>query len=135
MPVHKSEDYKIAAVNYHKQGASKKKTCEVFECSMRSLTRWIEKEETSGNVERKQRDYTSYKIKEKHVKDALKVLEKKQQMSIRALSAKMKEKHTDYNITSHRLGQIVRDNNITRKRTRIKHLYADCDPNVFIYFQ
>lgn len=121
MPPHKSEDYKLAAVNYYNQGASKHKTCEVFQCSIRSLSRWIEKVNITGNTQRKQREYISYKVKQKHVSDALIVLQQKQQMSIRALSAKMKEKHDDYNISSQRLGQVIRDNNITRKRTRIKH--------------
>ena len=33
----------------------------------------------------------------------------------------IKKKFINFNITSQHLGQVIRDNNITRKRTRHKH--------------
>jgi hypothetical protein len=33
----------------------------------------------------------------------------------------IKKKYKDFDITSQHLGQVIRDNNITRKRTRTRH--------------
>ena len=49
MPKHKSEDYKISAVKYY----LKTNTCEIYECSQRSLMRWIDKYNKNKRVERK----------------------------------------------------------------------------------
>ena len=41
---HKSEDYKKSAVEYYLVGdKSQLEVCEIFKCSARSLTRWVEK--------------------------------------------------------------------------------------------
>jgi transposase-like protein len=39
---HKSEDYKISAVEYYLVGdKSQVETCKIFKCSPRSLLRWV----------------------------------------------------------------------------------------------
>lgn len=38
-----------------------------------------------------------------------------------ALAKKVKEKYNDFDITSQHLGKVIRDNNITRKRTKTSH--------------
>lgn len=44
MPKHKSEDYKLSAVQYYLENdVSYVKTCEIFKCSERSLKRWIDR--------------------------------------------------------------------------------------------
>jgi transposase-like protein len=44
MPKHKSEDYKLSAVQYYLENdVSYVETCEIFKCSERSLKRWIDK--------------------------------------------------------------------------------------------
>ena len=41
---HKSEDYKLSAVEYYLVGdKSQIEVCEIFKCSPRSLMRWVEK--------------------------------------------------------------------------------------------
>ena len=41
---HKSEDYKLSAVEYYLVGdKSQLEVCEIFKCSPRSLIRWVEK--------------------------------------------------------------------------------------------
>jgi hypothetical protein len=38
---HKTEDYKLSAVKYYlKHKISMKNTCDIFECSKKSLSRW-----------------------------------------------------------------------------------------------
>ena len=46
---HKSEDYKLSAVEYYLVGdKSQVEVCEIFKCSPRSLMRWVEKYEKDG---------------------------------------------------------------------------------------
>lgn len=69
MPSHKSEDYKITAVKYHLDNESSfVNTCKIFNCSERSLKRWIEKYKTQHNITRNNRSHVSYKITQEQVK-------------------------------------------------------------------
>ena len=44
-----------------------------------------------------------------------------EQITMEELAKIVKKKYNDFDITSQHLGQILRDNNITRKRTRHEH--------------
>ena len=57
MPQHKSEDYKISAVKYYLKTKHKTNTCEIFECSQRSLMRWVNKYNKNKTVKRKSRHF------------------------------------------------------------------------------
>ena len=75
MPKHKSEDYKITAVKYYLENdTTYAEICRIFKCSERSLKRWIEKYKKSGSIKRHSRKPVSYKITEKQVKYAIKLL-------------------------------------------------------------
>ena len=51
MPTHKSEDYKLSAVEYYlTEDISQKQVCRIFKCSPISLTRWDEKYENIFKV-------------------------------------------------------------------------------------
>ena len=41
MGKHKSEDYKLSAVNYFLEHGDFRKTCEIFDCAKSSLHRWV----------------------------------------------------------------------------------------------
>ncbi len=42
MVKHKTEDYKLSAVNYYiKNKVSMDKVCEIFDCKKQSLSRWV----------------------------------------------------------------------------------------------
>jgi len=44
MPKHKSEDFKMSAVEYYlTEDVSQEQVCRIFKCSPRSLMRWVEK--------------------------------------------------------------------------------------------
>lgn len=43
MQQHKGEDYKISAVEYYLKSKYQINTCEIFDCSQRSLMRWVDK--------------------------------------------------------------------------------------------
>ena len=52
MPKHKSEDLKLLAVRYYLQNRNQKKTCELYDCSPRSLIRWVDKYHQTGEIKR-----------------------------------------------------------------------------------
>ena len=57
MPQHKGEDYKISAVKYYLKTKHQTNTCEIFECSQRSLMRWVNKYNKNKTVKRKSRHF------------------------------------------------------------------------------
>ena len=52
------------------------------------------------------------------MKTALDVLKQNEQLTMNELVVYMKKQYPTFNITPQHLGQVVRDNNQTRKRTR-----------------
>ena len=60
-------------------------------------------------------------MKEKHVNFVLKILQKDPTITIDRLWTKLREKFKDFEITPRQLNNAVRDNNITRKRNKIRH--------------
>lgn len=62
-----------------------------------------------------------YKITKDHVKYAIQKLKINEQITMEELVKIIKKKYNDFDITPQHLGQILRDNNITRKRTRHEH--------------
>jgi transposase len=60
---HKSEDYKISAVEYYLvEEKSQEELCKIFKCSPGSLIRWVEKYNTDGEIKRYNKKSVSYKI-------------------------------------------------------------------------
>ena len=119
---HKSEDYKITAVKYYLENDTNyTKTCEIFKCSERSLKRWIERYNKLEEIKRLNRKPKSYKITKEQVKYAIEKLKENEQITMEELHKIIKKKYKDFDITPQHLGQVIRDNNITRKRTRHEH--------------
>ena len=73
------------------------------------------------SFERSYRKSVSYKVKEKHVKYILKLVKKNPTWSIQMLMCNIKEKYIDFDISNSQLSRVIRDNNLTRKRTRTRH--------------
>lgn len=122
MPKHKSEDYKISAVHYYIENeTSFTETCRIFKCSERSLKRWINRYNTDKSIKRHSRKAISYKVTKEQVKYAIKKLKENEQITLHELSKLVKKKYIDFNITPRQLGNVLRDNNKTRKRTRHEH--------------
>lgn len=48
-----SSDLKLKAVKYYNKIKNYVKTCEIFECSERSLKRWVERYNNTGDIIRK----------------------------------------------------------------------------------
>ena len=124
MTKHKTEDYKISAVKYYlnnDKGDGYKKTCKIFDCKKSTLRDWIKRYNTSKNLTRRNRKPISYKIIKPQVKTALELLKQNEQLTMNELAIDMKNKYPTFDITPQHLGQVIRDNNKTRKRTRHEH--------------
>ena len=122
MPNHKSEDYKITAVKYYidnEDWVTYEHVCDIFKCSARSLKRWISRYNREGSIKRYSRKAVSYKVKQKHVKYILEKVKNKQTIIMSELLKDFQKKFPDFNVTRKWLGQIIRDNNVTRKRTKL----------------
>ena len=51
MPSHKSEDYKLSAVEYYlTEDKTQEEVCKIFKCSARSLLRWVDKYNKNGEI-------------------------------------------------------------------------------------
>ena len=55
------------------------------------------------------------------MKTALELLKQNEQLTMNELAIDMKKKYPTFDITPQHLGQVIRDNNKTRKRTRHEH--------------
>ena len=120
----KCKELKILAVkHYLKGGTSLKEVCETFEIKKPSLIRWIKQYQNNELIESK-RESISYKVKKKHVKKAIELLNKNEQITMKELCKMLKNFFDDFDVTPQHLGKVIRDNNITAqalKRTRHEH--------------
>lgn len=122
MPKHKTEDYKLSAVKYYlKNDFSMEYVCDIFECKKQSLSRWVDRYLLENSIKRHNRLPVSYKITKEQVKYAIQKVKKNEQITMTELVKIVKKKFKDFDITSQHLGKVIRDNNLTRKRTRHKH--------------
>lgn len=123
---HKTEDYKLSAVNYYNNNNDGyDRTCKIFGCKKSSLKRWINQHKTRKNLHRNQRPSISYKVRKDQVKTALQLLDKTEQLTMSELSMLLKEKYKDFDISPQHLGRIMRNHNRTRKRTRHEHFPSE----------
>jgi transposase len=121
MVEHHSDDYKLSAVKYYLKTKNYDKTCQIFGCSHRSLKRWFERYEKNKTVSNKKRKSGSYKIKQKHVDYALLIVKKYPDLFLHQIHKILKAKFDDYTTTWQHLHNVLRDNNITRKRISHQH--------------
>ena len=116
-----STDLKLKAVKYYKQVNNYTKVCNIFECSERSLKRWVERYNQNKNVERKNRKQGSYKVKKEHIKFIKDTLKKNNIIHMKQLHQLIINKYPTLKISRQYLSDIIRDNNITRKRATFTH--------------
>ena len=64
MTNHKSKDYKETAVNFYLvEDRTQEEVCRIFNCTPRSLMRWVDKYNETGNIERNNRKTKRIPIK------------------------------------------------------------------------
>jgi transposase-like protein len=83
---HKSEDYKISAVEYYlDSNKTQEEVCNIFKCSVKSLVRWVKRYENENSIERHNKKTISYKVRKEHIKFALDQIEKNKTITIENL--------------------------------------------------
>ena len=121
MGTHKSDDYKLTAVEYYlTEDTTQEEVCRIFKCSARSLMRWVERFENNGDVKRNNRPPVAYKINKEQVKFLLDEIKKNKTITMDDLLVKSKDKFVDFDITPRHLSRVVRDNNITFENHKSK---------------
>jgi transposase len=121
--IHHSEDYKLLAVKYYLKNKNKnniRNTCKLFDCKYQSLSRWIRRYNTNGNIRRKTRVNKNIKITkniEKYVKDYTKQYST---TTLLELSKLVKKKYK-VSLSDSSIHNIFKANKITRKRLRNKY--------------
>ena len=108
MGKHKSEDYKLTAVKYYNHNKNQVKTCKIFNCSERSLMRWVNKYDTYHDIKRKTRKYTAYKIKNEYVKFLKDEIYKDKTITILDLTNKLNNKF-NISISKSHINKVIRD--------------------------
>jgi transposase len=122
MPHQKSIDYKETAVNYYLvEDKTQEEVCKIFNCSRRSLMRWVKQHENEGKIKGYERKPKAYKVHKEHVDFLLQEIKKNKTITIDDLLYLLKNKYPDTLLSQSHLHRIIRDNNITLKLTRIRH--------------
>ena len=80
----------------------------------------MDKCKTSKNLTRKNRKPISYKITKPQVNTALELLKQNEQLTMNELAIDIKKKYPSFDITPQHLGQVIRDNNKTRKKNKTR---------------
>ena len=110
MSKHKSEYYKISAVQYYlTKNKNQLQTCEIFKCHPRSLMRWVDKYNKNKNITRKRKTSKAYKVKKEQVDYILK-------------SRLQKKEGLTYNYLQRNIAIVLRDIQLTTFN------------NIFIYY-
>ena len=116
MPNHKSEDYKLSAVDYYlTEDTSQEKVCKIFKCSTRSLMRWVDKYKKDGEITGYERTPKAYKVHKEHVSFLLDEIKKNKTITIEDLLHLLKNKYPDLDLNKSHVSRIIHDNNITLK--------------------
>ena len=122
MPTQKSIDYKETAVNYYLvEDKTQEEVCQIFNCSRRSLMRWVQKYKNEGKITGYERTPKAYKVSKEHVSFLLEQIKKNKTITIEDLLYLLENKFPDLNLNKSHIHIIINDNNITLKLTRIRH--------------
>ena len=122
MPKHKSEDYKLLAVqHYLEEKETQIDTCNLFKCSPRSLMRWVKRYKLEKSIKRHNRQPVAYKVKKTHVSFILDEINKNKTITIQDILTKLKDKFKDLDISITHLHRIIKNNHISLKITKLRH--------------
>ena len=122
MAKHKSSEVRKLAIDYYlNNDISQTKVAEIFQVSEKTFKRWLKQYKKDKSYEKNSRPAISYKVKQTHIKYIVKLVKKNPTRSIKLLLQNTKAKFSDFNISESQLARVIRDNNITRKRTRVRH--------------
>ena len=108
MTNHKSEDYKISAVKYYLKGEkTQEEICKIYECSVRSLMRWVDRYKVEKEIKRHNRKNISYKITKKQVQYIIDEVKKNKTITMNDLLYNLKLKYKKIDIIQRHLSRII----------------------------
>ena len=119
-----TEDFKLSAVEYYLDNRGEntiQDTCNIFNCSQRSLERWINRYLNSGELSRKDRVKGAYKVTVKQIDFIRNEFNKYPDITIKQLYVKLVAQFPENILNRQYIHEIIRDNNITRKRATTTH--------------
>ena len=91
MPSHKSNDYKLTAVQYYLvEDKTQEEVCKIFKCTPRSLMRWVERYKKEGNINIHYRKPVAYKVKKEYVKLLVDEINKNKTITLHELNQNLK---------------------------------------------
>lgn len=123
MTSHKSEDYKITAVkHYLKSNKTQDEICKIFDCSARSLIRWVKRYNKENSIKRHSKKSISYKITNEHVKFLLDEVKKNKTITMEDLTIKLNDKFKNLDISRRHIANVIKNNNISLKLTHVQHI-------------
>jgi transposase len=123
MPDHKVNEVKLLAVEYLMNNPDKTQdeVCEIFQCSRRSLMRWVEKYNRLGEVKRENREAIAYKVTDEHVKFILDTVKEDKFITLQDILALFLDKFKGISLGLTHVFRLLQDNNITLKMKRHLH--------------
>lgn len=123
MGKHKSNDYKLTAVQYYldMENPSVRKTCTIFKCSKDSLIRWIKRYLETGSVDNKPRPEGAYKVRRKHVDYIINLIDRKPTITLDDILSHFHKKFKDITLSRTHLDNIVKFANLTYKKIQHTH--------------
>jgi transposase len=83
--------------------------------------RWVQRYEQEGNTKRHNRYPVAYEVTKEHVKFLLTEVKNNPTITVDDLHLEFKKKFQNANLSRVHIGRIVRDNNHTLKRKRLRH--------------
>ena len=116
-----SSDYRLSAIRHYEKSGSFTETCRQFDCKRQTLKRWYNKYKSSNTLTRKNRKEGAYKVSKPFVRLALQIIKDKPDIFMKDLLTELIGEFPDMNVSRQHLGEILRDNNKTRKRLRHIH--------------
>lgn len=116
-----SSDYRLSAITHYEKSGSFTDTCRVFDCKRQTLKRWYNTYKSSKSLTRKNRKEGSYKVSKTFVRRASQLIKEKPDIFMNDLLIELKKEFPDISVSRQYLGEILRDNNKTRKRLRHIH--------------
>lgn len=121
MVKHKSVDLKLVAVRHYLETQNQLQTCRIFECSARSLMRWVKRYNNASSLVRQNRKHVAYKVTKEHVAFITGLVKKNPEITASEVLTAFKTNFPTILLSRVHIGRIMRDNNYTLKRTRVRH--------------
>ena len=123
MGIHKSDDYKLAAVQYYlnMNKPSLKNTCEIFQCSKYSLVRWVRRYLETGSTKNKPRKDGSYKVRQKYVDYILLLIKNKPTITLTDILGYFHKKFKNITLSKVHLSRIIENADLTYKKVQRTH--------------